>query len=61
MAGRGSLSGLLSYGDANQIVVEMGAEVLPVVKEYPGAGRCLRHRSVPRHGYILKAVERNGL
>ena len=29
MAGRGSLSGLLSYGDANQIVVEMGAEVLP--------------------------------
>lgn len=32
MAGRGSLAGLLSYGDANQIVVEMGAEVLPVVK-----------------------------
>ena len=35
MAGRGSLSGLLSYGDANQIVVEMGAEVLPVVKDTP--------------------------
>ena len=32
MAGRGSLAGLLPYGDANQIVVEMGGEVLPVVK-----------------------------
>lgn len=41
MAGRGSLSGLLSYGDANQIVVEMGAEVLPVVKNTPVlAGVC---------------------
>ncbi|KGN00629.1 hypothetical protein Z969_09600 [Clostridium novyi A str. 4570] len=41
MAGRGSLSGLLSYGDANQIVVEMGAEVLPVVKDIPVlAGVC---------------------
>ena len=41
MAGRGSLSGLLSYGDANQIVMEMGAEVLPVVKNTPVlAGVC---------------------
>ncbi|SFA98792.1 phosphoenolpyruvate hydrolase family protein [Clostridium frigidicarnis] len=41
MAGRGSLAGLLSYGDANQIVVEMGSEVLPVVKETPVlAGVC---------------------
>ena len=41
MAGRGSLAGLLSYGDANQIVVEMGAEVLPVVKDTPVlAGVC---------------------
>lgn len=41
MAGRGSLSGLLSYGDANLIVVEMGAEVLPVVKDTPVlAGVC---------------------
>lgn len=32
MAGRGSLAGLMPYGDANAIVVEMGAEVLPVVK-----------------------------
>jgi len=35
MAGRGSLAGLLAYGDANQIVVEMGAEVLPVVRHTP--------------------------
>ena len=41
MAGRGSLAGLLSYGDANQIVVDMGAEVLPVVKKTPVlAGVC---------------------
>lgn len=35
MAGRGSLAGLLPYGDANAIVVEMAAEVLPVVKHTP--------------------------
>lgn len=33
MAGRGSLSGLMPYGDANAIVVEMAAEVLPIVKD----------------------------
>ena len=35
MAGRGSLAGLLAYGNANQIVVEMAGEVLPVVKHTP--------------------------
>ncbi len=41
MAGRGSLSGLLPYGDANKIVVEMGYEVLPIVKKTPVlAGVC---------------------
>lgn len=41
MAGRGSLAGLMAYGDANQIVVDMGNEVLPVVKETPVlAGVC---------------------
>jgi predicted TIM-barrel enzyme len=41
MAGRGSLAGLLPYGDANAIVVEMGSEVLPVVKDTPVlAGVC---------------------
>ncbi|AKG68233.1 hypothetical protein WN53_03300 [Serratia fonticola] len=41
MAGRGSLAGLMPYGNANQIVREMGNEVLPVVKETPVlAGVC---------------------
>ena len=35
MAGRGSLAGLLAYGNANEIVVEMAREVLPVVKRTP--------------------------
>ena len=41
MAGRGSLAGLLPYGDANAIVVEMAGEVLPVVQDTPVlAGVC---------------------
>jgi len=35
MAGRGSLAGLLAYGNANEIVVEMAQEVLPVVRNTP--------------------------
>jgi predicted TIM-barrel enzyme len=35
MAGRGSLSGLLAYGNANDVVMEMAKEVLPVVKKTP--------------------------
>ena len=41
MAGRGSLAGLMPYGDANAIVMDMAAEVLPVVRETPVlAGVC---------------------
>ncbi len=41
MAGRGSLAGLMPYGDANAIVLEMAAEVLPVVESTPVlAGVC---------------------
>src|ERR1700684_3181132 len=41
MAGRGSLAGMMPYGDANAIVLEMGNEVLPVVKATPVlAGVC---------------------
>ena len=41
MAGRGSAAGLMPYGDANAIVVEMAGEVLPVVKNTPVlAGVC---------------------
>lgn len=35
MAGRGSLSGLMAYGNANEIVIEMAREVLPVVRNTP--------------------------
>ncbi len=35
MAGRGSLAGLLAYGNANEVVLEMAREVLPVVKHTP--------------------------
>src|SRR5687768_17979718 len=41
MAGRGSASGMMPYGDANAIVVEMAREVLPIVKDTPVlAGIC---------------------
>ena len=41
MAGRGSLAGMMPYGDANRIVIEMASEVLPVVKNTPVlAGVC---------------------
>jgi predicted TIM-barrel enzyme len=41
MAGRGSLSCMMPYGDANQVVVEMAREVLPVVRDTPVlAGVC---------------------
>ena len=46
MAGRGSLAGLLAYGNANEIVCEMAHEVLPVVQAHAGAGRRQRHRPV---------------
>lgn len=41
MAGRGSLAGLLPYGDANEIVMDMAREVLPIVRDTPVlAGVC---------------------
>lgn len=41
MAGKGSLAGLMPYGDANAIVMEMAKEVLPVIKDTPVlAGVC---------------------
>jgi predicted TIM-barrel enzyme len=41
MAGRGSLAGVMPYGDANQIVMEMAREVLPIVRSVPVlAGVC---------------------
>src|SRR6476619_6897367 len=41
MAGRGSMSGMMPYGDANQIVLDMAREVLPVARKTPVlAGVC---------------------
>ncbi|MEM1383210.1 MAG: phosphoenolpyruvate hydrolase family protein [Pseudomonadota bacterium] len=59
MAGRGSLAGLMPYGDANGIVVEMAAEVLPVVKSTPVlAGVCATDpfRLMPQFLDQLKAI-----
>ena len=60
MAGRGSLAGMMPYGDANAIVMEMAAEVLTVVKETPVlAGVCGTDpfRQIPR---FLKEVKEIG-
>lgn len=60
MAGRGSLSGLLAYGDANAIVMEMAMEVLPVVKHTPvlaGVNGTDPFRVMP---YFLKQVKEIG-
>jgi predicted TIM-barrel enzyme len=64
MAGRGSLSGLMPYGDANAIVMEMAAEVLPVVKRTPVlAGVCATDpfRSMDRFLDQLKAAGFSGV
>src|SRR4030081_924251 len=60
MAGRGSLAGLLPYGDANAIVVEMASEGLPIVKHTPVlAGICGTDpfRVMP---YFLKQLKEMG-
>jgi predicted TIM-barrel enzyme len=60
MAGRGSLAGLLPYGDANAVVVEMASEVLPIVKHTPVlAGVCGTDpfRIMP---YFLKQLKEMG-
>jgi predicted TIM-barrel enzyme len=64
MAGRGSLSGLMPYGDANAIVMEMAAEVLPVVKSTPVlAGVCATDpfRSMERFLDEVKAAGFSGV
>ncbi len=60
MAGRGSLAGMLPYGDANAIVMDMAREVLPVVRDTPVlAGVCGTDpfRLIPR---FLEDVKRAG-
>jgi len=58
MAGRGSLAGLLPYGDANAIVVEMAGEVLPIVRETPVlAGVCGTDPFRLMHGFLRELVD----
>ncbi|MCB9781340.1 MAG: phosphoenolpyruvate hydrolase family protein [Candidatus Omnitrophica bacterium] len=64
MGGRGSLSGLMPYGDANAIVVDMAREVLPVVKKTPVlAGVCGTDpfRVIPRFLDELKRIGFSGV
>ncbi|KAI1846857.1 hypothetical protein JX265_004827 [Neoarthrinium moseri] len=64
MAGRGSLAGLMPYGDANKIVVEMASEVLPIVKSTPVlAGVCGTDpfREMPYFLSQLKALGFSGV
>ncbi|WP_401000729.1 phosphoenolpyruvate hydrolase family protein [Agromyces sp. GXQ0307] len=64
MAGRGSLAGLLPFGDANAIVVDMAAEVLTIVEDTPVlAGVCATDpfRSMPRFIAELKELGFTGI
>lgn len=64
MAGRGSLAGLMPYGDANAIVVEMAGEVLPIVKHTPVlAGVCGTDpfRLIPNFLAQIKAIGFSGV
>ena len=55
MAGRGSLAGLLPYGDANEIVVDMAREVLPIVRETPPSGS--RKRTSPSQALSFAPIQ----
>ena len=64
MAGRGSLAGLMPYGDANAVVMEMAAEVLTVVRDTPVlAGVCASDpfRSMPRFLAQVKEIGFSGV
>jgi len=61
MAGHGSLSGLLAFGDANQIVFEMGErEVLPVVKDVPVIAGVNGTDPLRQMGHFLRRLDELG-
>lgn len=60
MAGRGSLAGLLAYGNANEIVVEMGKEVLPVVGHTPVLAGVNATDPFVQHQVFLKQLKTQG-
>ena len=61
MAGHGSLAGVLAFGDANQIVKEMGErEVLPVVKEAPVIAGVMGTDPLRQMDYLLREIDALG-
>ncbi|GAB2227378.1 hypothetical protein Droror1_Dr00009197 [Drosera rotundifolia] len=60
MAGRGSLSGLLPFADANAVVLDMANEVLPVVKKVPVLAGVCATDPFRRMDYFLRAIEDTG-
>ena len=62
MAGHGSLAGLLAYGDANQIVKDMGQyEVLPVVQHTPVIAGVMGTDPMRDMGYLLRELDALGV
>src|SRR6476661_10294958 len=58
MAGHGSLAGILAYGDANQIVKDMGErEVLPVVKDVPVIAGVMGTDPLRQMSYLLRELD----
>uniref|UniRef100_A0A2P2PJ87 Uncharacterized protein MANES_02G097100 n=1 Tax=Rhizophora mucronata TaxID=61149 RepID=A0A2P2PJ87_RHIMU len=60
MAGRGSLAGLLPFGDANAIVLDMANEVLPVIKKVPVLAGVCGTDPFRRMDYFLRQLEAIG-
>lgn len=60
MAGRGSLAGMMPYGDANAIVVDMAREVLPVVKHTPVLAGVCGTDPFRRMGEFLDQIKQMG-
>src|SRR3989475_5620807 len=61
MAGHGSLAGLLAFGDANQIMKEMGErEVLPVVRDAPVIAGVMGTDPLRRMDYLLRELDALG-
>lgn len=60
MAGRGSLAGLLPFGDANEILMEMADEVLPVVEKTPVLAGVCGTDPFRRMDYFLDEVKAKG-
>ena len=61
MAGHGSLAGVLAYGDANQIVKDMGErEVLPVVKDVPVIAGVMGTDPLRQMEYLLREIDALG-